>query len=195
MKKLFFLFVIMLAGVNVSSFGQTRKDEITVDGFDGDKPLKRDEVVIVNYPERGMQGIWEDAYKGETRKSFLKRINEHSEEFKESYSVKKTHHKEEEVLLVPPVDYHATYRKPYVSNALKSKREHLTLQEFSDSITMSENNHEAEPNNSSVDVSNDTKKDEAMTQAKAQMIVLFIFCLVVLFYVFSKVPPLLRRKK
>lgn len=196
MKNLFFLFVFMLVCMNVSSFGQTRRDEIIVDGFEGNKPLKENSVVIVDYPEKWMKGIWEEAYKGETRKSFLKRIKKQSEEVKESRIPKKSYDEDEDILLVLPIEYQPVYHKTYASNVLKSKREPLTLQEFSDSLMMSDNNHEVESKTSTVAApDNNTKKNQAMTQSKAQMIVLFIFCLAMLFFIFSKVPLLWSKKK
>jgi hypothetical protein len=74
MKKLFFLFIVVLAGTSISSFGQTKKYEILVDGFDGDKPLTEDQAVIVFYPENIEDGYTMDAYKGDTRESFLLRL-------------------------------------------------------------------------------------------------------------------------
>jgi len=197
MKKLFFLFVIMLACMNVSSFGQTRRDEITVDGFDGDKPLKENSVVIVNYPEKGMQGIWEDAYKGETRKSFLKRINsESSLEARKPSAVKKISNKEEDILLAEPISYRAVYRKNYASNNFSpKKRELLSLEEFSDSIMMDTINKETESKTSDIKLDDVSAKDKVMTQERSQIIILFIFCLILFFFLFSKIPLLWRRKK
>ena len=193
MKKLFFLFVVMLTCMNVSSFGQTRRDEITVDGFIGSEPLKSNQTVYVDYPEKWMKGIPEDAYKGETRKSFLDRIKKQSEEAKKSLIAEKKLEKERIALLVQP--YQATYHKPYASN-LKTKKEHKTFEEFSDSVMMDDGKDKQIDSQSQLTASSDeTKKGESMTQTRAQIILLFIFCLVMMFFLFSKVPLLWRRKK
>lgn len=154
MKKLFFLFVfvIMLAGMSVSAFSQTERDAITVDGFDGDKSLGENQTVIVNYGKK-MEGIFEDAYKGETRKTFLERINKRSQD----------------------------------SQEMGVKKEHLSFQEFSDSIILSaEGNNKIEAKISLTKTS-DGKIDQSLTQTKAQVIIGFFFFLVLVFLFLNRI--------
>ncbi len=82
MKKiLLFLFLVVLVGTNFSFAGKKSSEkEIIVSGFDGSKPLKKNEVIPVSFPEYS-EDIWLiDAYKGETRVSFIKRIDTKNKE-------------------------------------------------------------------------------------------------------------------
>lgn len=113
--KFFVFFLIMLVGMTSFISGQTRRNEITVDGFLGDSPLNSDQTVIVNYSERGMQGVWELVRKGETLKSFLLRLKADSAKAVNGY-------------------YDSLINK--INEHNKSKRVYLTLGKLQDSLMM-----------------------------------------------------------
>ena len=76
MKKVLF-FVVMffvLAGITFAGI-KSSDGSIIVGGFDGLKPLTKNQTVSVSFPERPEDWYLIDAFKGENRISFLKRIN------------------------------------------------------------------------------------------------------------------------
>lgn len=78
MKKMFFLVLILvLAGTFLCSGQKTsNKETFTVQGFDGDKPLLEEQLVVVSCSENKKDQWFEPAYAGETKKVFIKRMIE-----------------------------------------------------------------------------------------------------------------------
>jgi hypothetical protein len=87
MKKAFLFFAFFALVFCV--YSQKNNDEkILISGFDGDKPLKEDGLIVVVYPNSPEDYYLVPAYKWETKNRFLRRITLH-ENFKPSLDSKK----------------------------------------------------------------------------------------------------------
>lgn len=77
MKKIIFIFVIILI-FNSKTYCQkdSIKEKEIVSGFDGDKPLLQDENIGILFEGDNIYDVYFfPAYKGETKKMFLQRLN------------------------------------------------------------------------------------------------------------------------
>ena len=77
MKKVF-LFLVIIFTVSFCASAQNNNDaKISISGFDGNKSLKEDGLIIVIYPDSPGDYYLEPAYKGENQARFLRRITRH----------------------------------------------------------------------------------------------------------------------
>ncbi len=77
MKKVF-LFLVIIFAVSFCASAQSNNDtKISISGFDGNKPLKEDGLIVVIYPDSPDDYYLEPAYKGENKTRFLRRITRH----------------------------------------------------------------------------------------------------------------------
>jgi hypothetical protein len=77
MKKVFLFLVIIFALAFCVSAQKDNDSKILILGFDENKPLEKDGLIIVIYPDSPEDYYLEPAYKGENQKRFLRRITRH----------------------------------------------------------------------------------------------------------------------
>lgn len=91
MKKFLFFVVLFFAVImSVSAQLKVRRDTVLVDGFNGNKPLKENTDVPVRFSADPHADVYLlEAYKGETRKTFIARLKDEQKKYKPVYKKNK----------------------------------------------------------------------------------------------------------
>lgn len=195
MKKMFFLILILLAG-NLSLVAKNyySEKEIRVSGFEGKKSLKELTLIAVSYPESPDDWYLEEAYKGETKDSFLKRINTplNNVEKKKSHQVYKPlipsseNLDKEEISFIQNFEegYHPVYRRPPGIE----KNRYLSLEELEDSLMMAEMELHAEKKAKDESVVSAASQEQKIFKESYLILVVFFVGLILLFILFGRIP-------